>query len=142
MPARCSTAAITASASAASSKAARPARAKARASKFKPDGKVDVYVGSSAIGQGIETIMAQIAADALEIPMDEVRILHGSTNYLKEGFGSYGSRSTVMGGSAIVLAVEDMLKAFRERRRGAFRRRAEDVVRVRRRRARARRPLA
>jgi len=76
-------------------------------------GKVDVYVGSSAIGQGIETIMAQIAADALEIPMDEVRILHGSTNYLKEGFGSYGSRATVMGGSAIILAVEDMLKAFR-----------------------------
>jgi len=78
-----------------------------------PDGKVDVYVGSSAIGQGIETIMAQIAADALEIPMDDVRILHGSTTYLKEGFGSYGSRATVMGGSAIILAVEDMLKAFR-----------------------------
>jgi aerobic carbon-monoxide dehydrogenase large subunit len=77
------------------------------------DGKVNVYVGSSAIGQGIETIMAQIAADALEIPMDEVRVLHGSTNYLKEGFGSYGSRATVMGGSAIVLAVEQMLQAFR-----------------------------
>jgi carbon-monoxide dehydrogenase large subunit len=77
------------------------------------DGKVNVYVGSSAIGQGIETVMAQIAADALEIPMDEIRVLHGSTNYLKEGFGSYGSRATVMGGSAIVLAVEQMLQAFR-----------------------------
>jgi carbon-monoxide dehydrogenase large subunit len=77
------------------------------------DGMVDVYVGSSAIGQGIETIMAQIAADALEIPMDDVRVLHGSTNYLKEGFGSYGSRATVMGGSAVVLAVEQMLKSFR-----------------------------
>jgi carbon-monoxide dehydrogenase large subunit len=40
-------------------------------------------------------------------------VLHGSTNYLKEGFGSYGSRATVMGGSAIVLAVEQMLQAFR-----------------------------
>jgi len=78
------------------------------------DGAADVYVGSSAIGQGIETIMAQIAADALEIPMAQVRVLHGSTNYLKEGFGSYGSRATVMGGSAIVLAAETVLKAFRE----------------------------
>jgi carbon-monoxide dehydrogenase large subunit len=77
-------------------------------------GRIDVYVGSSAIGQGIETIMAQIAADALEIPMDQVRVLHGSTNYLKEGFGSYGSRATVMGGSAIVLAAENLLKAFRD----------------------------
>jgi carbon-monoxide dehydrogenase large subunit len=41
-------------------------------------------------------------------------VLHGSTNYLKEGFGSYGSRATVMGGSAIVLAAENLLKAFRE----------------------------
>ncbi|HEY2533143.1 MAG TPA: xanthine dehydrogenase family protein molybdopterin-binding subunit [Xanthobacteraceae bacterium] len=79
-----------------------------------PDGKVDVYVGSSSIGQGIETIMAQIAADALEIPMDDIRVLHGSTNYLKEGFGSYGSRATVMGGSAVMLAVEHMLKSFRQ----------------------------
>jgi aerobic carbon-monoxide dehydrogenase large subunit len=86
----------------------------------KADGAVDVYVGSSAIGQGIETIMAQIAADALEVPMDQVRVLHGSTNYLKEGFGSYGSRATVMGGSAIVLAVEDMLKSFREIAAGRF----------------------
>jgi aerobic carbon-monoxide dehydrogenase large subunit len=78
------------------------------------EGNVDVYVGSSAIGQGIETIMAQIAADALEIPMDDVRVLHGSTNYLKEGFGSYGSRATVMGGSAVVLAVEHMLQSFRD----------------------------
>jgi aerobic carbon-monoxide dehydrogenase large subunit len=77
------------------------------------DGKVNVYVGSSAIGQGIETVMAQIAADALEIPMDAVRVLHGSTNYLKEGFGSYGSRATVMGGSAIILAAEQMLQTFR-----------------------------
>jgi carbon-monoxide dehydrogenase large subunit len=76
------------------------------------DGSVAVYVGSSAIGQGIETIMGQIAADALEIPLERIRVLHGSTHYLREGFGSYGSRATVMGGSAVVLAAEDLLKAF------------------------------
>jgi carbon-monoxide dehydrogenase large subunit len=76
------------------------------------DGAVAVYVGSSAIGQGIETVMAQIAADALEIPLERICVLHGSTHYLREGFGSYGSRATVMGGSAIVLAAENLLKAF------------------------------
>ena len=78
------------------------------------DGAVDVYVGSSAIGQGLETVMAQIAADALEIQLERIRVLHGSTHYLREGFGSYGSRATVMGGSAIVLAAKKLLAAFGE----------------------------
>jgi carbon-monoxide dehydrogenase large subunit len=77
------------------------------------DGSVALYVGSSAVGQGIETIFAQIAADALELPLERVRVLHGSTTYLSEGFGSYGSRSTVMGGSAIVLAARALLDKFR-----------------------------
>jgi carbon-monoxide dehydrogenase large subunit len=77
------------------------------------DGGVSVYVGSSSVGQGIETILAQIAADALELPLERVRIYHGSTTYLAEGFGSYGSRSTVMGGCAIVLAADALLDKFR-----------------------------
>ena len=77
------------------------------------DGTVAIAVGSSAVGQGIETIMAQIAADALEIPIEEVRIRHGSTNLLKEGFGSYGSRATVMGGSAVAAACRALLERFR-----------------------------
>jgi aerobic carbon-monoxide dehydrogenase large subunit len=77
------------------------------------DGCVSVYVGSSSVGQGIETILAQIAADALELPLACVRIYHGSTTYLAEGFGSYGSRSTVMGGCAIVLAAEALIDKFR-----------------------------
>ncbi len=77
------------------------------------DGCVSVYVGSSAVGQGIETIMAQIAADALELPLERICIYHGSTTYLTEGFGSYGSRSTVMGGCAIVLAANALIDKFR-----------------------------
>jgi aerobic carbon-monoxide dehydrogenase large subunit len=64
------------------------------------DGRVCVYVGSSAVGQGIETVMAQIAADALELPIDRISVYHGSTHYLAEGFGSYGSRSTVLRAAA------------------------------------------
>ena len=78
------------------------------------DGAVSVYVGSSAIGQGIETIFAQIAADALEIPMPRIRAVHhGSTFHVSRGYGSYSSRSTVMGGSAIVDAAANLKEALR-----------------------------
>ncbi len=78
------------------------------------DGAVSVYVGSSAIGQGIETVFAQIAADALDLPMDRIRgVMHGSTTHVKRGYGSYSSRSTVMGGSALLQAAETLKDAMR-----------------------------
>jgi aerobic carbon-monoxide dehydrogenase large subunit len=78
------------------------------------DGTVSVYVGSSSIGQGLETVCAQIAADALELPLDRIKgVFHGSTDYVCEGFGSYSSRSVVMGGSAIVAAAEKLRAAIR-----------------------------
>jgi len=78
------------------------------------DGAVSVYVGSSSVGQGVETVFAQIAADALELPMERIRgVWHGSTNYVKQGFGSYSSRSVVMGGSAIMQAAENLKAAIR-----------------------------
>jgi carbon-monoxide dehydrogenase large subunit len=75
---------------------------------LEPDGTVSVYVGSTAVGQGVLTALTQIAADALELPIGQIKLRHGSTSYVKEGFGSYHSRSTVMGGSAILLAVETL----------------------------------
>lgn len=80
-----------------------------------PDGSVTVHVGSSAIGQGLETVFAQIAADALEMPFDRVRIRHGSTTLLAEGYGSYHSRAVVMGGSAMLDAANALRKQTRER---------------------------
>src|SRR4030095_865644 len=64
------------------------------------EGTISVYVGWSAVGQGIETIMAQIAADALELPLERVKVFHGSTTYLPDGVGALGSRSTRVGGVA------------------------------------------
>jgi carbon-monoxide dehydrogenase large subunit len=73
-----------------------------------------VFVGSSGVGQGIETAFAQIAADALEVPLSRIAgVFHGSTHYLPEGFGSYSSRATVMGGSAIVMAAQNLRDALR-----------------------------
>ena len=79
-----------------------------------PDGCVSVFVGSTSIGQGLETVCAQIAADALKMPMDRVRIFHGSTTHMKEGFGSFHSRSVVMGGSAILDAAHNLKNVIRQ----------------------------
>jgi aerobic carbon-monoxide dehydrogenase large subunit len=81
---------------------------------LEPDGCFSVYVGSSAIGQGLETAFAQIAADALELPMDRIRgVFHGSTSYVSDGYGAYHSRSVVMGGSAILAAADNLRAAIR-----------------------------
>jgi carbon-monoxide dehydrogenase large subunit len=78
------------------------------------DGKISVYIGSSSIGQGLETVCAQIAADALELPMDDISgVFHGSTDHVSDGCGSYSSRAVVMGGNAIVGAAAKLHDAVR-----------------------------
>jgi len=78
------------------------------------DGSVTVHVGSSVLGQGLETTLGQVAADVLRLPFDRVRILHGSTTYLREGFGTFASRSMVVGGSAVMDSCRNLLAALRE----------------------------
>ena len=81
-----------------------------------PDGRFSVYVGSSAIGQGLETAFAQIAADALDVSMDRIRgVFHGTTSYVSDGYGAYHSRSVVMGGSAMLAAADNLRAAIRSR---------------------------
>jgi hypothetical protein len=78
------------------------------------DGKISVHVGSSSIGQGLETVCAQIAADALEVSMQDISAVHhGSTDDVIEGYGSYSSRSVVMGGNALVMAADGLRDAIR-----------------------------
>jgi carbon-monoxide dehydrogenase large subunit len=66
------------------------------------DGSLTVAVGSSVLGQGLETVLGQIVSDTLSIPFERIRVLHGSTTLLDEGFGTYHSRAVVMGGSAVL----------------------------------------
>jgi aerobic carbon-monoxide dehydrogenase large subunit len=84
------------------------------------DGSLSVYMGSSGVGQGLETAFAQIAADAMEMPMDRInQVLHGSTAYVSDGYGAYHSRSIVMGGSAVLDAAKklrDIMRAEAARR--------------------------
>jgi carbon-monoxide dehydrogenase large subunit len=79
------------------------------------DGTITVFMGSSAVGQGVETVFAQIAADALEMPIERIRhVYHGSTTTVSDGYGAYHSRSIVMGGSALLDATVKFQAAIRE----------------------------
>ena len=69
-------------------------------------GTVMVYSGSSPHGQGEETTFAQIVAEEFGIPVEQVLILHGDTDSTPEGRGTYGSRTTAVGGSAVFNAVQ------------------------------------
>jgi len=71
-----------------------------------PTGKVSVFTGSHSHGQGHETTMAQIVADSLGIPMDDIEIVHGDTGRVPFGMGTYGSRSASVGGTAIVMSLD------------------------------------
>jgi aerobic carbon-monoxide dehydrogenase large subunit len=84
------------------------------------EGGATVYVGSANVGQGLETVCAQIAAEALELRIDKIRVLHGSTTLLKEGFGAFHSRSVVMGGSAILDAARKLRESGARSAEGTF----------------------
>lgn len=77
------------------------------------DGAIEVHVGSSTLGQGHETVFAQICADSLNVPFEKIRVFHGSTTHLEEGFGTYHSRAIVMGGSAVVTAAQNLVEQLR-----------------------------
>ncbi len=80
---------------------------------LRPDGGVDLYTGSSAMGQGHETVFAQICAETLGLDADQIRVFHGSTTLLEEGFGTYASRGVIMGGNSARVAAENLIDALR-----------------------------
>src|SRR3712207_4320909 len=71
-----------------------------------PTGSVRVLTGGTSLGQGIETVLAQITADQLSVPPEEIEVVHTDTDLLPDGVGSWASRSTVVGGSAVMLAAK------------------------------------
>jgi carbon-monoxide dehydrogenase large subunit len=76
--------------------------------KIEPSGKVTILTGSSPHGQGQETSYAQIAADELGVSIDDVLVLHGDTSIVQYGIGTFGSRNTAVGGSALFYALQDI----------------------------------
>lgn len=72
------------------------------------DGRFCVKVGIAALGQGVDTTLAQIAGDQLGVPFDAVCIDHADTDTVQMGFGAFASRSTVLAGNAIAIAAADL----------------------------------
>ena len=79
-----------------------------------PTGTVTVFTGSHSHGQGHETTFAQIVADELGIPMEQVEVVHGDTGRIPFGMGTYGSRSACVGGSAIVKCLDKIKEKGRK----------------------------
>jgi CO/xanthine dehydrogenase Mo-binding subunit len=70
------------------------------------DGSVEIVTGAASIGQGIETVMAQICAEVLDIAPERMRVVHGRTDRIDHGMGAFASRVTVMTGCAVKAAAE------------------------------------
>jgi carbon-monoxide dehydrogenase large subunit len=94
--------------------------------KIEPTGKVTVLTGASPHGQGEETTFAQIVADELGVEMNDVLVVHGDTAVVQYGIGTFGSRGTAVGGSALFCALQTLkekLKKF-----GAMLLKSEDIT--------------
>jgi carbon-monoxide dehydrogenase large subunit len=74
-----------------------------------PTGSVTVFTGSHSHGQGHETTFAQLVADTLGVSYDNVSIVHGDTDKIAFGMGTYGSRSLAVGGSAIMKSLHKVI---------------------------------
>lgn len=73
-------------------------------------GSVLVTSGSASVGQGMETVIAQVCADALGVGIDAIQVRHGRTDDLPFGMGGFASRVTVMTGSAVDIAARRLRK--------------------------------
>ena len=77
--------------------------------RFNPTGQISVFTGAHSHGQSHDTTFAQIAADELGVPMENIDVVHGDTDKGTFGMGTYGSRSLTVGGIAIVNACKKIV---------------------------------
>ena len=82
--------------------------------RVEPSGKITVLSGSSPHGQGEETTFAQITADELSVPFDDVAVIHGDTAAVPAGVGTFGSRATAVGGTAVYLSAQKIKAKMQE----------------------------
>ncbi|SEW30409.1 xanthine dehydrogenase family protein molybdopterin-binding subunit [Natrinema salifodinae] len=82
--------------------------------RFHPSGTVTAYCGTSGHGQGHATTYAQIVANELGVPYEDVEVVEGDTDEIPHGMGTYGSRSAAVGGSSLVKSAEKVVEKARE----------------------------
>lgn len=79
-----------------------------------PSGRVRLIVGGTSLGQGIETVMAQVAGETLELDLNCFEVVHTDTEHSRDGMGSWASRSSVVGGSAVLVAAQKLKRTITE----------------------------
>ena len=92
------------------------------------DGRISATTGASPHGQGNETTFAQMLADQFGIPFEHVTILHGDTGVVKQGIGTFGSRSQAVGGTALMLAGAKVKKKMAKFAAAMFEAHEDDLV--------------
>ena len=92
------------------------------------DGRISATTGASPHGQGNETTFAQMLADQFGVPFEHVTILHGDTGVVKQGIGTFGSRSQAVGGTALIMAGAKVKKKMAKFAAALFEAHEEDLV--------------
>jgi carbon-monoxide dehydrogenase large subunit len=90
------------------------------------EGRVILHSGTMAMGQGLQTTYSQMVSDALGIPLDQIDVVQGDTD-LATGFGSVGSRSLFVGGTAVAVSTNDMINKAREKASNLLEASMEDI---------------
>ncbi|MEM0481900.1 MAG: molybdopterin cofactor-binding domain-containing protein [Nitrososphaerota archaeon] len=93
-----------------------------------PTGKVTVFTGGHPHGQGEETTFAQIVADKLGVSIEDIDVVHGDTDLIPFGLGTYGSRTAAVGGGAIALACDRIIEKGKKIAAHLLEVREEDVA--------------
>ena len=94
----------------------------------RPDGKVVVRTGTSPHGQGHVTAWSMLVADALGVPMEDIEIVHGDTDIVPRGVGTFGSRSLQVGGAAVSQAAGDVVELAKDLAADLLEAAREDIV--------------
>jgi carbon-monoxide dehydrogenase large subunit len=90
------------------------------------EGRVILHSGTMAMGQGLQTTYTQMISESLGIPLDRIDVVQGDTD-LATGFGSVGSRSLFVGGTAVAVSANDMVQAAREKASNRLETSVEDI---------------
>src|SRR5579859_5108858 len=90
------------------------------------DGRIVLHAGTQAMGQGLQTSFAQMIAESLGIPLDRIDVVQGDTD-LATGFGSVGSRSLFVGGTAVAVSTNDLIAKAREKASNLLEASVEDI---------------
>jgi aerobic carbon-monoxide dehydrogenase large subunit len=96
--------------------------------RVEPTGMVSVLTGVSPHGQGNETTFAQIVADELGVPIDHIEVIHGDTDVVSYGIGTFGSRSLAVGGAALMMSVHKVKDKAKQLAAHMLDARAEDMT--------------